>query len=300
MKVDLAKYAGFCGGVARAFVIVEKEFRGRSPRKKGRVLILGSLVHNEGVMKKIEEMGIKKIKNLRSVKKGDTVIVTAHGVGEKVIQKIKERGAKVFDATCPKVKQVHNHARDYFKKGHEVVIFGDRGHKETKGINGWCDNRALIVEDPVEAKKVEKILEKKRQKKPIVFLQQTTQSLSEFEKIKEILKKIAKKQGRKLKIIKTICIATASRQPEAKIIAKRNDCVLVVGGKNSANTKRLWLVAKKENKNVLWIESLGEKEKRKIKNKFKNCKKVGVLSGASTPKWDIEEAVEFLREGIIS
>jgi (E)-4-hydroxy-3-methyl-but-2-enyl pyrophosphate reductase len=293
MIVRVAKNAGFCGGVHRAFLMVEKEFK-RVKRIK-RVLILGSLVHNENVTAKIEQWGIRKIKNLRGVSKGDIVIITAHGVSKERIAKIRSKGAKVFDVTCPNVSKVHKTAADYFRRGYQIIIFGDRKHKEVRGINGWCNNRASIVANQKEINGVLRSISNSKKKNPILFVSQTTQNINQFDQVAEKIKKVAKQAGRRVKVIKTICDATFMRQSEAKNFAKNNGSIVVVGGKKSANTRQLWKIAKKQNDKVIWIDKLDKAAKNRIKKLLVGVKKVAILSGASTPHWDIEETKKYLQ-----
>lgn len=293
MDVKVAKNAGFCGGVNRAFLMVKKEFKKKEKRR--RILILGSLVHNENVMSIIKQWGIEKIKTLRSVRNGDIVIITAHGVSKERINKIKAKGAKVFDVTCPNVSKVHRSAFDYYNQGYAIIIYGDRKHKEVKGINGWCKNKAMIVGSRKETEELARKIEKSRKKSPILIVSQTTQNINQFEQAAQIIKQAAKEAKRKVKVINTICSATFLRQSEAKTFAKNNGGIVVVGGKKSANTRQLWKIAKKQNKNVIWIDKLNISAKKRIKNAFKGVKKAGILSGASTPNWDIKETVIYLK-----
>lgn len=293
MVVQVAKNAGFCGGVHRAFLMVEKKFK--NSKNKPRALILGSLVHNENVTSVIEKWGIKKIKNLRNVKKGDVVIITAHGVSSDKIRKIKEKGARVFDVTCPNVSKVHKTVSEYNKKGYIIAIYGDKKHKEVRGINGWCNNKAYIIGNRTEIQRFVKKLEKDKLHKPILLVSQTTQNINKFDQAAEAIKKAARETQSKVKIINTICSATFLRQSEAKKFAKNNGGIVVVGGKKSANTKQLWKIAKQQNKNVIWIDELNEGTKKRIKKALSGVNKVAILSGASTPNWDIAAAVKFIK-----
>lgn len=294
MVVNIAKNAGFCGGVHRAFVLTKKQFAGGNKNRKGRVLILGSLVHNENVMSRVEEWGIKKIKTMRCVQKGDTVIITAHGVGEQKIAALKEKGANVFDATCPFVSRVHEHVADYLKKDFEIIILGDKKHKEVKGINGWCRNVAKIVATEKEAEELAEKTKKSRSKKPILIVSQTTQNNALFDNVVKILKKAAQAKERKIEAINTICQATSGRQKEALNVSRKSDAVVIVGGKKSANTKQLWKIAKENNKRVIWIEDLNEQTKKSIKKGIGKAKSVGIIAGASTAKWDIDKVKNYL------
>lgn len=293
MKVNLAKNCGFCGGVRRAFSIVKKEFKDKS--FKGRILILGSLVHNENVMDVIKQWGIKKIKTPHSVKAGDVVIITAHGVRKDVIEQILAKGCKLFDATCPKVSVIHKKVMDHHERDFEVVIFGDREHKEVKGINGWCNGKANVVSNLADARALSKKWTTEEDKSPIIIVSQTTQNFDHYQRACNVLFKGAHNANREIKSIDTICDATSSRQKEAREVAKKNDAVVVVGGKNSANTRRLWHIAKKINPLTVWIEELQRDTVSKIKKITKKAKSVAIISGASTPHWDIQKVAVFLR-----
>lgn len=293
MKVNIAKHVGFCEGVQRAFVLVEKQFKNKT--LKGQVLILGSLVHNNNVMNIIEKWGIKKIKSIRPVKKGDTVIITAHGVSKKRIDTIKKRGAKVFDATCPKVSKVHRNVFDRTRKNFQVMIFGDKFHKEVKGIKGWSGGQVEIVDSIPETKELAQKIISSRSKRSLLLVSQTTQNVDDFNEVTKKLKDATKMAKRKFEVMDTICRTTEIRQKEVANLAKGNDAVIVVGGKSSANTKQLCAIAKKINQKVVWIEQLDKFAKRKIKRAIKRAKSIGIVSGASTPSWDIDKVAVFLK-----
>ncbi len=295
MNCKIAKTAGFCGGVKKAFLMVEKRFKGKV--NGDRIFILGSLVHNENVMKTVADMGIKKIDSVDSLEEGDVVIITAHGVGKDVLENIKGKGAEVFDATCPKVSMVQECAKEYFEKCFEVVIFGDKSHKEIRGINGWCENEAKIISNFKETEKLVKEIEKGKISKPILLISQTTQNIDNFEKVKKMLTAAVNKQKGKIKVIDTICRATFVRQKEALEIAKEAGAVVVIGGKSSSNTKQLWRIVKKENPKTLWIEDPQELKNKKNERLLKNAKSVGIISGASTPTYDIEKVDKMLTNG---
>lgn len=288
MKCIVAKTAGFCGGVRKAFLMVKERFDGKVNGE--RVFILGSLVHNENVMKMVTEMKIKKIDNLDPVGKNDTVIITAHGVGKDVLEEIERRGAKAFDVTCPKVSMVQNCAREYFEKGFEIVIFGDKEHKEIRGINGWCEKKAIVIADFVELEGLLTEIRKGRIEKPILLISQTTQNIENFERVKKVLLEVVTENGGEIEVVDTICRATFVRQKEALKLAQEMDMVIVIGGKSSSNTKQLWKIVAKENPKTLWIEDPLELKKKESEKLLKNAKSVGIVSGASTSTFDIEKA----------
>jgi len=196
MKIIIAKNAGFCGGVRRAYELVKRELHLKAPKRSSNVFILGSLVHNEGVSQEVESWGIQKIKNLRPVKKGDVLIITAHGAPKEVYEKITQKGAKIFDATCPKVSLIHKIVKRSCATGTKVVVFGDKKHKEVKGILSWAGKKAEVIKDLKEAKEVWKRLENKAKKEEkLLLVSQTTQPFMEFDKVKEFFKSTNKSQN---------------------------------------------------------------------------------------------------------
>ncbi len=274
-------------------MLVEKKFK--NYKKKNPVFILGSLVHNENVMAVVEKWRIKKIKTLRSIKKSDTVIITAHGVSKQRIKSIKEREAIVFDTTCPNVSRVHRCVCGYAEKRFEIIIFGDKKHKEVMGINGWCGKNAKIIVTKNETKKLARQIVNSKRQRPLLVVSQTTQNIALFSEAVAALKKAAHSAGRTIKIVDTICRATSLRQAEASCISMKNDAVIVIGGKKSANTRQLWKIARNINKRVVWIDELNDRAKKEIKYLLREADTVGIVSGASTPKWDIDETVAYLK-----
>lgn len=296
MKIVLAKNSGFCGGVFRAFNLVEKKINNRNSNGF-QIYILGSLAHNNSVVKKIQQWQIKKIKSLRNIKKGDTVIITAHGVSEKNLEDIKSKGGKVFDTTCPKVSRIHKLVKKYEKKSFKIIILGDKEHKEVEGIDGWCGNSAIIITSISDAKKlIAKIENKEIKSKKFLLVSQTTQNIKNFKKIRELFEGVGKKNNVEVKIFDTICRASYLRQEEAEKIAIKNDFVIILGGKESANTKRLWQTAKKVNPKIFWIGEMEKINQEKVLSLVRNSRSVGVITGASTPRWEIDELRRVLKK----
>ncbi|MDD3607802.1 MAG: 4-hydroxy-3-methylbut-2-enyl diphosphate reductase [Candidatus Moranbacteria bacterium] len=296
MQIIKAKNIGFCGGVRRAFEMVEKGFAEKRSDKKA--FTLGSLAHNRGVEKRIKEMGIEKISNLRKVKKGDTVIITAHGSSSLVYERIRARGAKVFDTTCVNVRRVQDLAEEYQKNGWRVIIFGDRKHKEVKGILGHCKMKAEVVSDFKEAVKISNRIKKNKRFDKTVLISQTTKNTRIFKKISDEFRKLSKSTGMELKVFDTICRASHIRQREARKLSRSCDLSIIIGGGESANTKRLWQIAKTEGQ-AHWIKEVKEELPDALVRKIKkiNKKKGGkicIISGASTPPWEIERVEELL------
>lgn len=287
MKVRLSKYAGFCDGVAGAYEKV-KEIAGNSKIKKP-IFVLGSLVHNNDVMKRVEEMGVKKIEFAGSIsevsdkitEKIGTLVITAHGIGPKIFEIAREKGIDVVDTTCPKVMKAQRLAKVFLDRGYRIIIIGERKHKEVQGIFRWAKKRAEIVSSfgDIENSKLDT-------NKKIAVVSQTTQN-KDF--VDEMVIKIKKKYPR-AEILDTVCLTTKNRQEEVAQIARDSEAVLVIGSKESSNSNRLWEIAKKINDKTYFIERLTD-----IKKEWLNgIRNIGITAGASSPRWVIQEVVEYL------
>lgn len=270
MKIYLAKHAGFCFGVKRAIDMATKT-AGRN------VYTLGPLIHNAQVVKDLEKKGIKCAESLSEIPEG-TVIIRAHGVPPQTIQQAKNLGLEVIDATCPYVEKVHNITKKLQKEGYQVMILGERNHPEVIGVKGNSEN-AIVVEDVEEARKLG-CYEK------LGLVSQTTQSK---EKFKEIVKEL-KKHVKKLKIYNTICSATEKRQQAATSLAQKVELMIVLGDRNSGNTRRLAELCSKETQ-TLHVEKSSDLDKAVLKEK----KKIGVTAGASTPEYLIKDTIKHLK-----
>ena len=291
MKVIFAKNIGFCSGVKRAMAIAKKSLE-EDPRP---IYFLGHLIHNEEVMKELERKGGKIISTLKQVKSG-TLIIKAHGVSPTLFEKIP-KSVLVRDATCPLVKSAQLKAQNLFKDGYQVIIFGTRSHPEVIGIKGHTKNQAIVVENKNQVKNLPKF-------NKIGFLAQTTQDVGKFKEIFKILKNKARAKkvnfllppspllGRGIKWFNTICPEVITRQKELNEILKRCDGVLIIGSRASANTKRLVEKVRKSEKKVFWINYLDELKKKRIKG----IPALGVVSGTSTPNWEIEKIKKWLKD----
>ncbi|MDY0302199.1 MAG: 4-hydroxy-3-methylbut-2-enyl diphosphate reductase [Candidatus Moranbacteria bacterium] len=287
MKVRLSKYAGFCDGVAGAYEKV-KEIAGNSKIKKP-IFVLGSLVHNNDVMKRVEEMGVKKIEFAGSIsevsdkitEKIGTLVITAHGIGPKIFEIAREKGIDVVDTTCPKVMKAQRLAKVFLDRGYRIIIIGERKHKEVQGIFRWAKKRAEIVSNFGDIENLKLDTNKK-----IAVVSQTTQN-KDF--VDEMVIEIKKKYPR-AEILDTVCLTTKNRQEEVAQIARDSEAVLVIGSKESSNSNRLWEIAKKINDKTYFIERLTD-----IKEEWLNgIRNIGITAGASSPRWVIQEVVEYL------
>ncbi len=288
MEVTLSQHAGFCGGVKRAYDMILKAVS--NPKVKKPIFVLGDLVHNKDVVESISKLGVKKMEipekiedifnNFRS-KKG-TLAITAHGMGPKIYELARREGVDIIDTTCPKVKKVHDLAKEYSKNSCRLILIGDRGHKEVEGICEWSGGKATVVSNINDLEKINPVSSQK-----VVIISQTTQNK---EDVNEIFK-LAKEKYKEVEVFDTVCLATQNRQKETRELAKKNDAVIIIGSPTSANSKRLWEICRSLNPRSHFVERKGD-----IKEEwFKNCRKVGVTAGASSPNWIIDEAVAYLK-----
>lgn len=285
MEIIIAPNSGFCFGVKRAVDMAEKS----ATEKK--VYSLGPLIHNPRETKRLADK-IVVAEALADVDFADEqmkplVVVRSHGVGPNVYEEAKYAGIEIVDATCPFVKTVQKAAHDLDKEGYQVVIVGDHDHPEVMGIKSWTSERAWIVANAEEAKEV--IAEKALQAtQKVAVVAQTTQKKANFDEVCLVL-------NEKFEVVEcknTICKATKMRQEAAEILAKKVDLMVVVGGKNSANTKKLLQICQGSLVKAILIEGADEL----TMDLFDGVKAVGVCAGASTPDWIIEEVVEKMTE----
>ena len=217
---------------------------------------------------------------MEDIPKGSTVIIRTHGVAPEIYDQLERINANVIDATCPYVRKIHKIVKEYHNKGYKTIIFGDPNHPEVQGINGWCENCAEIVQDLHE-------FECKANGEKICLVAQTTSSKEIWEKIK----KNAKTSCKEVLIFDTICSATDERQSEAKKMAENSDCMIVIGGRHSSNTKKLFDICSSICPETYHVETASELPK----SVFDKCI-IGVTAGASTPEWIIKEVINFMSE----
>ncbi|MBE5923881.1 MAG: bifunctional 4-hydroxy-3-methylbut-2-enyl diphosphate reductase/30S ribosomal protein S1 [Lachnospiraceae bacterium] len=272
MEVILAKTAGFCFGVKRA-VDTAYEQAG-----KENVYTYGPIIHNEEVVKDLESKGINVINSideLNNLDKG-TVIIRSHGVERSIYDIIQEKNLELVDATCPFVKKIHNIVDKDSRDGRQIIIIGSRKHPEVQGICGWCNNEPIVLETIEEAENFTSDTEIE-----LSVVAQTTFNHTKFNKIVEIFDK----KGYNVTVYNTICNATAERQKEAASIAKQVDAMIVIGGKSSSNTQKLYDISKKECANTYYIQTLVDLDLAT----FESVDRVGITAGASTPNQIIKE-----------
>lgn len=277
MEVKIAKNAGFCFGVKRAMKMAWDELQ----KSEDGIYALGPLIHNKQAVLKYEENGLKTIDEVREVPTSKSMIIRSHGVGEIVYTESKEKGLNVIDTTCPFVKKIHEVAKKHYSQGFDIIVIGDEKHPEVIGINGWCNNEAIIIKTLED---LENISLDKNKKYCVVA--QTTINIDLYNKILEAL-------SNKLDNVifnNTICSATKVRQEAAKEISSDVDMMVVVGGKHSSNTQKLVQICQ-EYVPTLAIETVNELNPED----FKGFKKVGLTAGASTPDWIIEEVISYIK-----
>lgn len=278
MEIIVGKYAGFCAGVTNAVVKTEEALKENS-----KIYCLGELIHNNQVMQKLQEHGLIVIDDLKEIKEKKKIIVRAHGIPKQVYKQADENGLELIDLTCPKVLNIHKKVEEYVNNGYYIFLVGEKKHPEIVGTYSFCSECGSIIEKMEYIDESIEIFKNSKYKK-VVVISQTTFSSEKFDKIAdEIRKKIP--QNIEVIIDKTICNATDLRQKETSKISKEVDLMIIIGGKNSSNTKKLYEISKENCKNVLLIETKEELDMEYIK-KFN---KVGIMAGASTPKWIIEE-----------
>ena len=272
--ITVAKTAGFCYGVKRAVDNVYKE------AAAGKIATLGPIIHNPQVIADLESRGVKAYDRVSDIPQDCKVIIRAHGVPESVYKELE--GREYVDLTCPFVSKIHRIVNKHHKEGYQIVIVGDKNHPEVIGINGWCDGSAVIINDP------NKQIDENLSKKDLCIVAQTTIKKEIFVQIVQILKKTCKSTL----IFDTICSATRDRQEEAVSLAKASDMMLVVGGRQSSNTRKLFEIAKQYCENTYQLETSEEVPQKNI------YKKIGITAGASTPVSIIEEVVKAMSENL--
>lgn len=275
MKNDvmLIAHSGFCSGVKRAV-----ELASQAAKEKGKVYSLGPIIHNSQVIEGLHKEGIEVIHSLDQISEG-TVIIRSHGAPPSVIRLCAKKRLNVIDATCPIVKRAQNVAQLLYNDGYMVIIVGDRNHHEVKSLLGFAGKGAKVVENP---EGLGGIKEKK-----LGILSQTTQSVDNFCKVVGKAAAIVKE----VRAFNTICEAMQSRQEETAMLSREVDLMFIVGGVESANTRRLSYISREAGCQTYQIEEAAEIECNWLNGK----KRLGVSAGASTPDWIIEEVLHKLK-----
>ncbi len=280
MKVVRAKTAGFCFGVKRAVDTVYEQVDSFD----GPIFTYGPIIHNEEVVKDLEQKGVTVIRTeeeLNSITEG-TVIIRSHGVEKRICDMLEMKGIRVVDATCPFVKKIHNIVQQESAEGKLILIIGDPSHPEVQGIRGWAGENARVIQnaDDIENTDFGK-------KNEICVVSQTTFNYNKFKDLVEIIKK----KSYDVSVLNTICNATKERQTEAESIAKSVDAMIVIGDKHSSNTQKLFEICREACNNTYYIQTLDDLDL----NQLGSVETVGITAGASTPNNIIEEVQNNVR-----
>jgi len=272
LKVIISKNSGYCSGVKRAIKILDDtivKYSGKST-----VFTMGDIIHNPKVIENYKNKGVLSIDEIERLKKNDNLVIRSHGVSPEIIDKLNKKGVNILNATCPFVLKVHEMAKELSKKGYFLILIGNENHPEIIGIKGNIIGKDFKIINSV--KDVENISTQKK----IAVISQTTQTMENFILIS---KKIIEKIKNEVFVLNTTCKATELRQKEAAFLSKKVDIMIVIGGKNSANTIHIAKISKKILPETYHIETAEELDKE-----WFNGKKVaGICSGASTPVEDV-------------
>uniref|UniRef100_UPI004026CCE3 4-hydroxy-3-methylbut-2-enyl diphosphate reductase n=1 Tax=Butyribacter sp. TaxID=2822465 RepID=UPI004026CCE3 len=279
MKVTLAKSAGFCFGVKRAVEMVYKE---AETGKK--VYTLGPIIHNEQVVQDLEQKGVRVIDTPEELSKAEdaTVIIRSHGISADVYHQLEDKKVRIIDATCPFVSKIHRIVEKKYQEGSCIVIVGNANHPEVEGINGWCNGAATVIGSVSEAENYSQEPARK-----LCVVAQTTFNYKKFKDIVDIFSK----KSYDIDVMNTICNATEERQTEAAAIAGDSDAMIVIGGKHSSNTQKLYEICKNVCPDTHFIQTLDDLDLKQ----FQSFRSVGITAGASTPNTIIKEVQSYVR-----
>jgi 4-hydroxy-3-methylbut-2-enyl diphosphate reductase len=281
MEIILASEMGFCFGVRRAVEMMEEAVQDR-----GEMVSLGSVVHNPQVVGRLKERGLDVVATVDEVA-AKPVAITAHGVGERVIRELESRGVPIVDTTCPIVTRAQQWAKRLVEDGFAVIVFGDPNHKEVKGILGWAEGKAFAVPRIEDIDALPDDIPSR-----VGILSQTTETEGHFAEFVRQLLERRMDHISELRVINTLCNATTSQQAAAEELAHKVDVMIVIGGRESANTRHLAEVAREQGCETYHVESEAEIQQTWLAGR----ERVGVTAGASTPDDAVQAVVARLRE----
>ena len=285
MEITIAKNSGFCFGVKRAIDIAINEAAKNNKNKK--IFTYGPIIHNETVISDLKSKGIEDFLNYKNQDfENILVIIRSHGVGPEVYSNLKNNKIDYVDATCPFVKKIHELVLEYSSNGYEIIIFGDKEHQEVKGSANWSKSNIYIISSIKEAED----LNLKKDRKYAIFSQTTFD-----QKTFDILVEFFTKNGYNCKVFDTICPSTKSRQEEIFNLSKLSDLMLIIGSKNSSNTKKLYNISKMNCVKTYLIESVSDLEKIDFSDVDSMVERIGIGAGASAPEKIIQEVYEYVR-----
>ena len=281
MNLIVGKLAGFCGGVINSINKTNELLD-----KYDELYCLGELVHNKQVVEELEDKGLIFIDDLSQVPYGSKVIIRAHGVPSSVYEDAFSKKIELFDLTCPKVLAIHELAKKLVEKDYFIVLIAQKDHPEAIGTISFCGINSLIVECVDDIDLLKECYEKSKIKK-IAVISQTTFSVKKFNDICEVINS----QFVNVDVYNTICMATSKRQEETDKLSKKVDAMIIIGGANSSNTKKLYEIAKNNNGNTFIIQTVDEL----VDKDFSMYRDIGVMAGASTPQKSIDDVVAYLK-----
>lgn len=280
-QVKVAKSAGFCFGVKRAVDMVYRQCEEHSEK----IYTFGPIIHNEEVVDDLAKRGVQVVESLEELP-GLTpgiMIIRSHGVGRAVYDRLRETGFTIVDATCPFVLKIHRHVEEYCRKGCRVIIIGNASHPEVEGIRGWGDPEHItVIGNASEAAALEN-----PGNEQLCIVSQTTFNYNKFQDLVEIIKK----KGYDIIVLNTICSATEERQTEARALAQEVEAMIVIGGRSSSNTQKLFEICQSECENTYYIQTIDDLDL----DEFHHINNVGITAGASTPNKIIEEVQNNVR-----
>ena len=282
-RIELAKNSGFCFGVKQAMEKTEEQIsRKIRENTDGIIYTFGPLIHNRVVTDGLKGRGVLIADTLENITPQDVVIVRSHGETEAFFKEAGYRNIQIIDATCPFVRKIQILAAEAYRAGYQVVIIGDQNHPEVIGINGWCNQTALILDSKEKAEEVAE--------DHLFIVCQTTIKKEMMEEVTDVFKRKKKHYV----MNNTICNATSERQNNCKKLARKSDAMVIIGGKNSSNTQKLYQISKKICKNTFFIEKIADLPLHQVLK----YNKIGVAAGASTPECVIKEVIATMSEQI--
>ncbi|MBM3253051.1 MAG: 4-hydroxy-3-methylbut-2-enyl diphosphate reductase [Candidatus Omnitrophica bacterium] len=276
LTIKIAKNSGFCFGVRRAVDMTAKELESKGD---GLIYSIGHIIHNRDVVKELSQKGLRVVEGLEGIENG-TLIIRCHGLSDSVIEGAKNKGLRLVDTTCPYVMNSHRIANRLLSEGYHIIVVGDKDHPEIQAL--YDKGNVTIVDENTDLS-LFYIKSKK-----VGLIAQTTLPYNFY---KKVIRSLLKKDFGELRIFNTICNDTKKRQSYARRLARVVDCTLVVGGKTSANSRRLYQICKKANPNTYHIENSDELDE----SWFIKITTVGIVSGASTPDYIINQVVRKLK-----
>ena len=281
MKIIVGKLAGFCGGVINSVTKTDKLLEDGI-----KTFCLGELVHNKQVVDKLVSKGLIVVEDLNDVEDNARVILRAHGVSKEIYELAKKKKLDIVDLTCPNVLRIHEKAIDLVNSDYFIVLIAQKNHPEAIGTISFCGNNSTILEDEAGVESVIELF-MKSDKSKLAVISQTTYSMVNFHKLVQLIKERLK--GVEIKIDNTICSATELRQKETLNLASEVDSMIIIGGKNSSNTKKLYELSKSVCVNTFIVETVDD-----LCEDMSSFGSIGVMAGASTPRESIDEVVKYL------